>query len=96
MTSAGTTEDLQGLTGRILRGMRWLYLGLGLLGLFIGLSYVVIPILDMLPFAGGTQSGFFELWLIGLPVAWLSMKLVRRGLKKGGARVPNPYREAAR
>jgi len=56
----------------------WLVIGLPVL--FVGLFLVVWPVLDCLPFPGSTQQCFIEWWLVGVPLTWAGLALVRRGL----------------
>jgi hypothetical protein len=55
--------------------------------LVLGLWFVVFPVLDMLPFPGSGQNGFFEWWIPGIPLTWLGLRALRAGLRPQGGRV---------
>jgi hypothetical protein len=52
--------------------------------LFAGLSCLVLPVLDMLPFPGSRQEAFFEWWAPGIVLTWAGLWLLRRGLRSSG------------
>jgi len=60
--------------------MRVVWLTSGLLVLFVGLFLVVWPVLDSLPLPGSSGQYFFEFWLAGIPLGFVGMRLLRRGL----------------
>ena len=63
--------------------MRPGWLALGMPVLVVGLACLVLPVLDMLPFPGSSQQAFFEWWIPGVPLTWVGVRLLRRGLARG-------------
>ena len=62
--------------------MRLGWLTLGVAVLFVGVACLVLPVLDMLPFPGSRQEAFFEWWIPGVPLTWIGVRLLRRGLAR--------------